>query len=81
MYQEIDSNTGASLSVHCAENSKEIFPKMKLCGLTPNFYIHVPVSDLYSSIIGPPILMYCVCGRGGKHCQPSGDINSLEKQG
>jgi hypothetical protein len=26
---------------------------MKLCGLVPNFYIHVSVSDLYIPTIGP----------------------------
>jgi hypothetical protein len=35
---------------------------MKLRGLVPNFYIHVSVSDLYIPTIGPPILLYCVCG-------------------
>jgi hypothetical protein len=29
--------------MHCAENSKQIFPEMKLRGLVPNFYIHVSV--------------------------------------
>jgi hypothetical protein len=29
---------------------------MKLRGLVPNSYIHVSVSDLYISTIGPPIL-------------------------
>jgi hypothetical protein len=62
MYKEIDNKTDGSLSVHCAENLKQIFPKMKLRGLGPNFYIHVPVTDLYSPKISPPILIYCVCG-------------------
>jgi hypothetical protein len=35
---------------------------MKLHGLVPNFCIHVSVSDLYIPMIGPPILLYCVCG-------------------
>jgi hypothetical protein len=29
------------------ENSKQIFPEMKLCGLSTNSFIHVSVSDLY----------------------------------
>jgi hypothetical protein len=43
---------------YCTENLKQIFPEMKL----PNFYIHVSVSDLYIPMIGPPILLYYVCG-------------------
>jgi hypothetical protein len=34
-------------AVHCTENSKHIFPEMKLSGLVPNFYIHVSGSNLY----------------------------------
>ncbi len=33
--------------MHCTKNSKQIFQKMKLRGLVPNFYINVSVSDLY----------------------------------
>jgi hypothetical protein len=33
---------------HCTENSKQIFPEMKLCGLFRNSYIHVSVTDLYN---------------------------------
>jgi hypothetical protein len=43
-YKEIDNKRGGSLSVHCVENSKQIFSEMKLRGLAPNFYIHVSVS-------------------------------------
>ncbi len=38
------------------ENSKQIFPEMKLCGLVPNSYIHISVSDLCIPTIGLPIL-------------------------
>jgi hypothetical protein len=41
------------LQMHCTENSNQIFPKMKLCGLVPNFHIHVSVGDLYIPTIGP----------------------------
>jgi hypothetical protein len=34
---------------HCTENSKQIFPEMKLRGIVLNSYIHVSVSDLYQS--------------------------------
>ncbi len=36
-----------ALQRHFTENSKRIFPEMKLRGLSPNCYIHVSVSDLY----------------------------------
>jgi hypothetical protein len=39
------------------ENSKQIFPEKELHGLSPNFHIHVSVSDLYIPIIGLPILL------------------------
>ncbi len=35
------------LQRHCTESLKQIFPEIKLCGLVPYSYIHVPVSDLY----------------------------------
>jgi hypothetical protein len=44
--------------VHCKDtvpkNSKQIFLDMKLRGLVPNSYIHVPMSDLCVHTIGPP---------------------------
>ncbi len=39
------------------ENSKQIFPEKELRRLSPNFHIHVSVSDLYISTIGLPILL------------------------
>jgi hypothetical protein len=39
--------------IHCTENSRQIFPEMKLRGLVPNFCIHASVSDLYFPTIGP----------------------------
>jgi hypothetical protein len=35
-----------NLLTQCSENSKHIFPEMKLRNLVPNFYIHVSGSDL-----------------------------------
>ncbi len=32
--------------LHSTKNLKHIFPGLKLCGLVPNFYIHVSLSDL-----------------------------------
>ncbi len=48
--------------MHCTENSKQIFPEMKLRGLVPNVYIHVSVSDLYIPTIGPQT---CKCSKLG----------------
>jgi hypothetical protein len=42
---------------HCKEISKYVFPEKKLRGLSPNFHIHVSVSDLYIPTIGPPIFL------------------------
>ncbi len=44
-----------ALQMQCTENSKQIFPEMKLRGFFPNFYEYIPVSvsDLYIPTIGP----------------------------
>ncbi len=47
-----------TLQRHNTENSKQLFPEMKLRGLSPNFDIHVSLSDdLYIPTIGLPILL------------------------
>jgi hypothetical protein len=43
-----------TLQKNNTENSKQIFPEKELPGHSPNFHIHVSVSDLY---IGLPILL------------------------
>ncbi len=47
--------------VHCKATIPKIrskyFPGKKLRGYSPNFYIHVCVSDLYFPLIGLPILL------------------------
>jgi hypothetical protein len=43
--------------LHCKEISICVFPEKELRGFSPNFYIHVSVSDLYISTIGPPIFL------------------------
>ncbi len=35
-----------------AENVKQIFPEKEYRGLSPNFHIHVSVSELYISTMG-----------------------------
>ncbi len=44
------------------ENSKQIFPEKELRGYSPNFHIHVSVSDLYSPTIDLSILEEEMCG-------------------
>jgi hypothetical protein len=41
----------------CKEISIYVFPGKELLGLSPNFHIHVSVSDLYIPTIGPPIFL------------------------
>jgi hypothetical protein len=47
----------SALQRHYTENSKQIFPEIKLRGLSPNSYIHVSVRDLYITEIVLPILL------------------------
>ncbi len=42
---------------HDTENLKQIFPENELLGRSPNFHIHVSVSNLYSPTIGLPVLL------------------------
>jgi hypothetical protein len=52
-----------TLQIHCTENSKKIFPEKVLCRLSPNFHIHVSVSDLYIPTIA--VFLFCyrkICG-------------------
>jgi hypothetical protein len=41
----------------CNENPFYVFPEKELCGLSPNFHIHVSVSDLYIPKIDPHIFL------------------------
>ena len=45
----------ALISLHCNENPIYVFLFWELRGLSPNFHIHVSVSDLYIPRIGPHI--------------------------
>ncbi len=53
-----------SLQRHNTENLKQIFPEKELRGHSPNFHIHVSVSDLYISIPQSICLFCCrkICG-------------------
>jgi hypothetical protein len=52
--------------MHCKDtilkNSIQIFPEKELHGLSPDFHIHVSVSDLNIPTIGLPILLGKICG-------------------
>ncbi len=41
--------------MQCKENPIYVFLFWELCGLSPNFHIHVSVSDSYIPRIGPHI--------------------------
>jgi hypothetical protein len=43
--------------LHCNENPIYVFPEKELHGLSPNFHIHVSVSDFYIPRIGPHIFL------------------------
>jgi hypothetical protein len=43
--------------MHCNENTIYVFPEKELCDLSPNFHIHVSVSDLNIPRIGPHIFL------------------------
>ena len=47
---------------HCNENSIDVFPEKELRSLSPNFHIHVSVSDLYILTIDLPNLLQEMCG-------------------
>jgi hypothetical protein len=49
-----------------AENLKQIFPEKEYRGLSPNFHIHVSVSELYIPTIGlPDVLLEEICRHPG----------------
>ncbi len=45
------------ITVHCYENPSYVFLFWELRGISPNFHIHVTVSDLYIPRIGPHIFL------------------------
>jgi hypothetical protein len=45
-----------------AENLKQIFPEKEYRGLSPDFPIHVSVSELYIPTMGLPFLLEEICG-------------------
>jgi hypothetical protein len=51
----------ASLQRQNAENWKQIFPEKEYRSLSPNFHIHVSVSELYIPTRGLPVLLEEIC--------------------
>ncbi len=51
-----------SLQRQNAENLKQIFPEKEYRGLSPNFHIHVSVSELYIPTMGLPFLLEEILG-------------------
>jgi hypothetical protein len=45
-----------------AENSIQIFPEKEYRGPSPNFHIHMSVSELYIPSMGLPFLLEEICG-------------------
>ncbi len=45
-----------------AENLKQIFSEKEYRDLSPNFHIHVSVSELYILTMGLPVLLEELCG-------------------
>jgi hypothetical protein len=46
-----------TLQRHNTKKLKQMFPEKELRGHSPDFHVHVSVSDLYNLIIGLPILL------------------------
>jgi hypothetical protein len=55
------STTHCKDTIHNTENSKQIFPEKESRGLSPNFHIHVSVSDLYIPTMDLPFLQKKIC--------------------
>ncbi len=62
IYEKIDMRTQTfdvppQEVLHCNEICNFVFPEKELRGLSPNFHIHVSVSDLYFPMFGTPIFL------------------------
>ncbi len=57
-----DTRECHSLPRQNAENLKQIFPEKEYRGLSPNFHIHVSVSELCIPTVGLPFLLEEICG-------------------
>jgi hypothetical protein len=57
-----EKSLDSTLQRQNAENLKQIFPEKEYRGLSPNFHIHVSVSELYIPTMGLPFLLDEICG-------------------
>jgi hypothetical protein len=57
----LSSSMFVTLQRENAENLKQIFPEKEYWGLSPNFHIHVSVSELYIPTMGLPVLLEEIC--------------------
>ncbi len=55
--QEVSAGSKTTLQRQNTEILKQIFPEKEYRGLSPNFHIHVSVSDLYNPTIVLPTLL------------------------
>jgi hypothetical protein len=55
------SNFFHTLQRQNAKNLKQIFPEKEYRGLSPNYHIHVSVSELYIPTMGLPALLEEIC--------------------
>ncbi len=62
IYQNEWVLTRDTLQRQNAENLKQIFPEKEYRGLSPNFHIHVSVSEVYIPTTGLPFLLEEICG-------------------
>jgi hypothetical protein len=61
LYKKLKIQGKTALQRQNAENLKQIFPEEEYRGLSPNFYIHVSVSELYIPTMGLPVLLEEIC--------------------
>jgi hypothetical protein len=57
MYRQGIEYTWDEKFKHCKEISIFVFSEKELRGFSPNFHIHVSVSDLCIPMVGPPIFL------------------------
>jgi hypothetical protein len=57
LYWKKLSTLESALQRQNAENLKQMFPGKEYRGLSPNFHIHLSVSELYIPTMGLPVLL------------------------